>query len=193
MAQFSCKHSIHKDLWDVKGNRTKGKSKESRDINLALDNIKQMVKAKTGRAMQEKERECKTKSGKMKSLERKNEDLRDEIAIRYETIEQLQSNIKQMEVEHSRAMMNKDNEHRKALEAKEAEHMETNILNSIINTAHRWYPDFANLLRLERLAKQIGLSAMEFAELIKGKIVNFTGRLFSSEHNRWFATDNTSL
>ena len=133
-------------------------------------------------------------SGKMKSLERKNEDLRDEIAIRDETIEQLQSNIKQMEVEHSRAMMNKDNEHRKALEAKEAEHKEeTNILNSIINTAHRWYPDFANLLRLERLAKQIGLSAMEFAELIKGRIVNFTGRLFSSEHNRWFATDNTPL
>ena len=85
-------------------------------------------------------------------------------------------------------------EHRKALEAKEAEHKEeTNILNSIINTAHRWYPDFAHLLRLERLAKQIGLSAMEFAELIKGRIVNFTGRLFSSEHNRWFATDNTPL
>ena len=58
--------------------------------------------------------------GKMKSLERKNEDLRDEIAIRDETIEQLQSNIKQMQVEHSRVIMNKDNEHRKALETKEA-------------------------------------------------------------------------
>lgn len=39
-------------------------------------------------------------SCKMKLLERKNEDLRDKIAIRDETIEQLQSNIKQMEVEH---------------------------------------------------------------------------------------------
>ena len=133
-------------------------------------------------------------SGKMKSLERKNEDLRDEIAIRDETIKQLQSNIKQMLVEHSRAMMDKENEHHKALEAKEAEHKEeTNILNSIINTAHRWYPEFAHLLRLERLAKQIGLSAMEFAELIKGKVLNFTGRLFSSEHNRWFTTENTPL
>lgn len=75
-----------------------------------------------------------------------------------------------------------------------AEHKEeTNILNSIIKTAHRWYPDFANLLRLERLAKQFGLSAMDFAELIKGRGLNFTGRLFSSEHNRWFATDNTPL
>ena len=53
------------------------------------------------------------------------------------------------------------------------------------------YPDFANLLRLECLAKQVELSAMEFAELFKGKILNFTRRLFSSEHNRWFATDNT--
>ena len=80
-------------------------------------------------------------------------------------------------------MMHKDNEHRKALEAKEAEHKEeTNILNSIINTAHRWYPDFSNLLRLERLA-----------ELIKGKVLNFTGRLFSSEHNRWFAMENTPI
>lgn len=91
-------------------------------------------------------------------------------------------------------MMNKDNEHHKALEAKEAElKEETNILNSIINTAHHWYPDFANLLRLERLAKQIGLSAMDFDEFIKGKIVNFTGLLFSSKHNRWFDTDNTPI
>lgn len=81
-----------------------------------------------------------------------------------------------MQIEHSRVMMNKDNEHRKAFEAKEAEHKEeTNILNSIINTAHRWYPDFAHLLRFERLTKQIGLSAMESTELIKGRTVNFTG------------------
>ena len=43
VAQFSCKQSIHKDLWDVKGNRAKGKSKVSRDINLALDNIKAQI------------------------------------------------------------------------------------------------------------------------------------------------------
>ena len=35
VAQFSCKRTIAKELWDVKGNRAKGKSKESRDINLA--------------------------------------------------------------------------------------------------------------------------------------------------------------
>lgn len=37
VAQFSCKQSIPKTLWDVKGNKAKGKSREARDINLALD------------------------------------------------------------------------------------------------------------------------------------------------------------
>lgn len=133
-------------------------------------------------------------SGKMKSLERKNEDLRDEIAVRDETIVQLQTNIKQMQVEHIRMMMSKENEHRKAIEIKVAEHKdEKNDLNSIISKAHHWFPDFANLLRLEKLAKQIGITAMEFAELVKGKVLNFTGRLFSSEHNRWFATENSTI
>ena len=43
VAQFSCKQSIAKTMWDAKGNRAKGKSKEARDINLALDNIKAQI------------------------------------------------------------------------------------------------------------------------------------------------------
>lgn len=43
VAQFSCKCSIPKELWDAKGNRAKGKSKEARGINLSLDNIKAQI------------------------------------------------------------------------------------------------------------------------------------------------------
>ena len=43
VAQFSCKQTIPKTLWDTKGNRAKGKSAEARDINLALDNIKAQI------------------------------------------------------------------------------------------------------------------------------------------------------
>lgn len=43
VAQFSCKCSIPKELWDAKGNRAKGKNKEARDINLSLDNIKAQI------------------------------------------------------------------------------------------------------------------------------------------------------
>ena len=43
VAQFSCKQTIPKTLWDAKGNRAKGKRAEARNINLALDNIKAQI------------------------------------------------------------------------------------------------------------------------------------------------------
>ena len=43
IAQFSCKQSISKELWDAKANRAKGKSRKSMDVNHALDNIKAQI------------------------------------------------------------------------------------------------------------------------------------------------------
>ena len=43
VAQFSCKRTIPKELWDAKGNKAKGKSMEVRETNLALDNIKAQI------------------------------------------------------------------------------------------------------------------------------------------------------
>ena len=43
VAQFSCKRTIPKELWDAKGNKAKGKSIEARETNLALDNIKAQI------------------------------------------------------------------------------------------------------------------------------------------------------
>ena len=39
VAQFSCKRTIPRELWDVRGNRAKGKSKEAIATNLSLDKI----------------------------------------------------------------------------------------------------------------------------------------------------------
>ena len=41
--QFSCKHSIPLDMWDVKGNCAKGRSKEALQLNRDLDNIKAQI------------------------------------------------------------------------------------------------------------------------------------------------------
>jgi len=43
VAQFSCKRTIPRELWDVRGNRVKGKSKETIATNLSLDNIKAQI------------------------------------------------------------------------------------------------------------------------------------------------------
>lgn len=59
-------------------------------------------------------------------------------------------------------MIYKKNKHRNALETLSIEHKkDTYIFNSIINDI-RWQRDFAHRLRLECLARHIGLSAMEF-------------------------------
>lgn len=42
-SQFSCKRSIPLDMWDVKGNCAKGRSKEALQINRELDNIKAQI------------------------------------------------------------------------------------------------------------------------------------------------------
>ena len=44
-SQFSCKQSIPLTMWDVKGNRAKGRSREALQLNRDLDNIKaQLIK-----------------------------------------------------------------------------------------------------------------------------------------------------
>ena len=43
VAQFSCKCTIPRELWDVRGNRAKGRSKEAIATNLSLDNIKAQI------------------------------------------------------------------------------------------------------------------------------------------------------
>ena len=42
-SQFSCKKTISLDMWDVKGNCAKGRSKEALQINRELDNIKAQI------------------------------------------------------------------------------------------------------------------------------------------------------
>ncbi len=42
-SQFSCKKTIPLDMWDVKVNCAKGRSKEALQINRELDNIKAQI------------------------------------------------------------------------------------------------------------------------------------------------------
>ena len=88
-------------------------------------------------------------SGKMKSLERKNEDLRDEIAIRDETIEQLQSNIKQMEVEHQKQIQ----------EVKQSYEAENRKLSEYIDKILRYFPYVEKLMpMIKYLSEKMGFN-----------------------------------
>lgn len=119
-------------------------------------------------------------SGKIKSLERKNEDLRDEIAIRDETIEQLQTNIKQMQVEHQKHMQ----EVKKSYE--EENRKQTDYINKILY----YFPYVEKLMPLIKyLSEKMGFTDDLIRKLCTFKDVSVTGKLYSSEHNQSFSAN----
>lgn len=119
-------------------------------------------------------------SGKMKSLERKNEDLRDEIAIRDETIEQLQSNIKQMQVEHQRQIQ----------EVKRSYEEENRKQSDYINKILYYFPYVEKLMPLIKyLSEKMGFTDDLIRKLCTFKDVSVTGKLYSSEHNQSFSVN----
>ena len=119
-------------------------------------------------------------SGKMKSLERKNEDLRDEIAIRDETIEQLQTNIKQMQVEHQKQMQ-------EVKQSYEAEHRKQ---SEYIDKILRYFPYVEKLMPLIKyLSEKMGFTDDLIRKLCTFKGVSVTGKLYSSEHNQSFSAN----
>ena len=119
-------------------------------------------------------------SGKMKSLERKNEDLRDEIAIRDETIEQLQTNIKQMQVEHQKQIQ----------EVKRSYEEENRKQTEYIDKILRYFPYVEKLMPLIKyLSEKMGFTDDLIRKLCTFKDVSVTGKLYSSEHNQSFSAN----
>ena len=119
-------------------------------------------------------------SGKMKSLERKNEDLRDEIAIRDETIEQLQSDIKQMQVEHQKQMQ----------EVKRSYEEENRKQSEYIDKILRYFPYVEKLMpMIKYLSEKMGFTDDLIRKLCTFKDVSVTGKLYSSEHNQSFSAN----
>ena len=119
-------------------------------------------------------------SGKMKSLERKNEDLRDEIAIRDETIVQLQSNIKQMQTEHQKQIQ-------EVKQSYEAEHRK---LSEYIDKILRYFPYVEKLMRMIKyLSEKMGFNDNLIKALCTFKEIPVKGKLYSTMFNQSFSAD----
>lgn len=119
-------------------------------------------------------------SGKMKSLERKNEDLRDEIAIRDETIEQLQTNIKQMEVEHQKQIQ----------EVKQSYEAENRKQSEYIDKILRYFPYVEKLMpMIKYLSEKMGFNDNLIKALCTFKEIPVKGKLYSTMFNQSFSAD----
>ena len=121
-------------------------------------------------------------SGKLKDLEQANEKLRHEIAKRDKGIDELKAKMQQMQEQYGKQIRNLQGIHNQELEAKDRE---ISRLNSLLEKAHRWFPMFKEMLRMEKLCAVIGFTKDMIENLLtKKESIQCSGKIYSEEH-RW--------
>ena len=125
-------------------------------------------------------------SGKLKDLEQANEKLRQEIVKRDKGIDALKAKMQQMQEQHGKQIRNLQGIHNQELEAKDRE---ISRLNSLLEKAHRWFPMFKEMLRMEKLCAVIGFTK-DLIESLLTKKEAIQGKIYSEEHRRKFDIKN---
>ena len=127
-------------------------------------------------------------SGKLKDLEQANEKLRQEVAKRDKGIDELKAKMQQMQEQHGKQIRNLQGIHNQELEAKDREISQLNIL---LEKAHKWFPMFKEMLRMEKLCTVIGFTKDMIESLLtKKEAIQCSGKIFSDEHRRKFDIKN---
>lgn len=127
-------------------------------------------------------------SGKMKELERTNEDLHQEIAERDKGIDTLKTQMRQMQEQHDKQIRNLQGIHNQELDAKDRE---ISRLNTLLEKAFKWFPMLGEMLRMEKLCAVIGFTKdMIDCLLTKKEAIRCNGKIYSEEHRRRFEIKN---
>ena len=127
-------------------------------------------------------------SGKLKELERTNEDLHQEVAKRDKGIDNLKIQMQEMQKQHDKQIRNLQGIHSQELEAKDRE---ISRLNTLLEKAFKWFPMFREMLRMERLCAVIGFTKdMIDCLLTKKEAIRCNGKIYSEEHKRKFDIKN---
>ena len=127
-------------------------------------------------------------SGKLKELERTNEDLHQEIAERDKGIDTLKIQMQEMQERHGKQIRNLQSIHNQELEAKDRE---ISRLNTLLEKAFKWFPMLREMLRMEKLCAVIGFTKdMIECLLTKKEAIQCNGKIYSEEHRRKFEIKN---
>ena len=127
-------------------------------------------------------------SGKLKDLEQANEKLCQEVAKRDKGIDELKAKMQQMQEQHGKQIRNLQGIHNQELEAKDRE---ISRLNSLLEKAHKWFPMFKEMLRMEKLCAVIGFTKDMIESLLtKEEAIQCSGKIYSEEHRRKFDIKN---
>ena len=129
-------------------------------------------------------------TSKVKRQEQEIGVLRQEVAAREETIEILQTKIQTMQADHRQELTTIQ-----ARQAAETTNLtkrhesEMSLLKAIISKAVKWFPYFREMLRMENVCRTVGFNDEQTTTLIKGKPLEYSGELYSEEHNCKFTVE----
>ena len=127
-------------------------------------------------------------SGKLKELERTNENLHQEIAERNKGIDTLKIQMQEMQERHDKQIRNLQGIHNQELEAKDRE---ISRLNTLLEKAFKWFPMLREMLRMEKLCAVIGFTKdMIDCLLTRKEAIQCNGKIYSEEHRRKFEIKN---
>ncbi len=121
-------------------------------------------------------------TSKVKRQEQEIGVLRQEVAARDETIEILQTKIQTMQARHVAETTNLTKQHKK----------EISLLNTALSKAVKWFPYFREMIRMESVCQIAGFNDKQTATLIKGKPLEYSGELYSEEHNCKFTVERVT-
>ena len=120
--------------------------------------------------------------------------LRQEVAARDETIGILQAKIQTMQSEHSRELTTMQAQHTTETANLTKQHeKEVSLLKAVISKAVNWFPYFREMIRMENVCHKIGFGDEQTATLIKGKPLEYSGELYSEEHDYKFPVERVTV
>ena len=83
-----------------------------------------------------------------------------------------------MQQKHGREITDKDTRHKQ----------EISFLKTVIAKA-AWFPYLREMLHIEKLCRLVGFDERQTETLVKGKPLEYAGKLYSEEHGRRFTTE----
>jgi hypothetical protein len=128
---------------------------------------------------------------KVKRQEQEIGALRQEVAVRDETIEILQTKIQSIQSEHSRELTTMQARHvTETANMKKQYEKDLFFLQSVVRKALAWFPRFREMLRMDELCRKVGFNDEQTEMLIGGKPLRYNGTLYSETHRKRFNAEN---
>ena len=133
-------------------------------------------------------------SNRVKTLERENIVLHREVVTHEEPIAALQAKILTMQAEHSRELTAIQAQHTTETANLTKQHKkEMSLLKAVISKAVNWFPYFREMIRMENVCRTVGFDDEQTAILIKGQPLEYSGELYSEEHNCKFPVERVTV